>query len=94
MACTDDHGVKDATLHVMLGNENLFSKNLLEGRPPQPDFKAVETLDLAQLAVKSGSKLSYWLTARDNKDPSANRTETAHSSSRSRTRYLPPKRKS
>ena len=77
MACTDDHGVKDATLHVMLGNENLISKNLLEGREPQPDFKAVKTLDLAQLAVKPGSKLTYWLTARDNKEPSSNRTDTA-----------------
>ena len=94
MACTDDHGVKDATLHVMLGNENLISKNLLEGRQPQPDFKAVETLDLAQLAVKPGSKLQYWLTARDNKEPSSNRTDTAHRSSRSRTRCPPPRRKS
>src|SRR5262249_42471423 len=28
VACNDDHGVKDATLHVALGNEKLVSKNL------------------------------------------------------------------
>ncbi|MFI5456128.1 MAG: hypothetical protein ACHRXM_11825, partial [Isosphaerales bacterium] len=77
MACTDDHGVKDATLHVMHGNDNLVSKNLLEGQPPQPEFKTVETLDLAEHALKPGSSLQYWLTARDNKEPSSNKTETA-----------------
>ncbi len=78
MAGNDDHGVKDATLHVTLGNEKLVSKNVLEGRPPHPEFKATETLDLAKLRVKAGAKLNYWLTVRDNKDPSSNRFETAH----------------
>ena len=77
MTGNDDHGVKDATLHVALGNEKLVSKNMLEGRPPQSEFKAIETLDLAKYRVKSGSILNYWLTVRDNKEPSSNRTETA-----------------
>ena len=78
MTGNDDHGVKDATLHVTTGNEKLVSKNMLEGRPPQPEFKAIETLDLAKLRVKPGAKLNYWLTVRDNKEPSSNRFETAH----------------
>ena len=38
----------------------------------------IETLDLAKYRVKSGALLNYWLTVRDNKEPSSNRTETAH----------------
>ncbi|HEX3449292.1 MAG TPA: hypothetical protein VHS97_13615, partial [Isosphaeraceae bacterium] len=77
MTGNDDHGVKDATLHVAMGNEKLVSKNMLEGRPPQSEFKAIETFDLAKNRVKPGSTPSYWLTVRDNKEPSSNRTETA-----------------
>ncbi len=72
MTGTDDHGVRDATLHVKLGNEVLLSKNVLEGRPAQPEFKATETLDLEQLHVKAGSTLTYKMTVRDNKEPSPN----------------------
>ena len=77
MTGNDDHGVKDATLHVALGNDKLVSKNMLEGRPPQSEFKAIETLDLAKLRVKPGSTLNYWLVVRDNKEPTSNRVETA-----------------
>ena len=78
MTGTDDHGVKDATLHVMQGDENLFSpRNVLEGRGPQPEFRAVETLDLATFNLKPGSSLHYWLTVRDNKEPTSNKVDTA-----------------
>jgi hypothetical protein len=77
MAGSDDHGFRDATLHVMLGTENLVSKNVLEGQPQRNEFRAVETLDLPQFRVKPGSVISYWLTAKDNKEPSPNRKETA-----------------
>ena len=78
MTGSDDHGIKDATLHVTMGNDKLVSKNLLEGRPPQAELKAFESLDLAKLRVKPGAKLNYWLTVRDNKEPSSNRFDTAH----------------
>src|SRR5262249_24050863 len=77
VACNDDHGVKDATLHVALGNEKLASKNLLEGRPPQLELRTAETLNLDTLALKPGSSLQYWLTASDNREPTSNRAETA-----------------
>ena len=78
MTGTDDHGVKDATLHVVQGNDNIITpKNMLEGREPQPEFRAVETLDLASYKLKPGSSLQYWLTVRDNKEPTANRFDTA-----------------
>ena len=48
MTGSDDHGVKDATLHVNLENESILSKNVLEGRPAEPEFKATEVLDLAE----------------------------------------------
>jgi hypothetical protein len=77
MTGSDDHGVKDATLHVNLENESLLSKNVLEGRPMEPEFKASHTLDLAQLRVKPGSKLRYWLTVRDNYVPTSHSVQTA-----------------
>ncbi len=73
---SDDHGVKDATLSVKLGNEVLLSKNVLESRPVEPEFRATETLDLPQLGIKPGSTLTYKMTVRDNKEPSSNKTET------------------
>src|SRR5262249_36862994 len=76
MTGTDDHGVKDATLHVVRDNDTLLSKNVLEGRPANPEFRAAETLDLAPLKLKPGSLLNYWLTVRDNKEPSPNKIET------------------
>ena len=54
MTGSDDHGVKDATLHVNLEGETLYSKNVLEGRPTAPEFRATEVIDLAQLHVNSG----------------------------------------
>ncbi|KAJ3058884.1 hypothetical protein HK102_010265, partial [Quaeritorhiza haematococci] len=76
MTGDDDHGVKDATLHVMLGDESLVTKNVLEGRPPMPAFEAAETLDLEKLKVPAGSTLTYWLAVRDNREPTSNRIET------------------
>ena len=95
MTGNDDHGVKDATLHVTMENEKLVSKNMLEGRPPQPEFKAIETLDLAKLRVKPGAKLNYWLTVRDNKEPSSNRVRDCAPAHRGRpSRFRRPTRKS
>src|SRR5262249_43251274 len=34
VTASDDHGVKDVTLHATLGNESLLSLNLLENKPP------------------------------------------------------------
>ena len=76
MTGSDDHGVKDATLLVKVGNNVLRSKNVLEGQPVQPEFRATETLDLPQLGIKPGSTLTYKMTVRDNKEPSSNKTET------------------
>ena len=77
MTGSDDHGVKDATLHVNLENETLYSKNVLEGRPTAPEFRAAEVIDLAQLHVKSGQTLRYWLTVRDNHEPASHSVQTA-----------------
>ena len=77
MTGADDHGVEDATLHVVQGNEPPYvSKNVLEGRPAAPEFRSTETLDLAPLRLKPGSSLTYWLTVRDNREPSSNKVET------------------
>ncbi|MGA7499510.1 MAG: hypothetical protein WBX00_22505, partial [Isosphaeraceae bacterium] len=77
MTGSDDHGVKDATLHVNLENETLYSKNVLEGRPTAPEFRATEVIDLAQLHVNSGQTLRYWLTVRDNHEPASHSVQTA-----------------
>ncbi len=77
MTGSDDHGVKEATLHVQQGKEIPSSKDMLEGREVKPDFRAEEKLDLAQLKARPGDKLTYWLTVRDNKEPASNRFETA-----------------
>ncbi len=73
----DDHGVKDATLHVNLENESLVSKNVLEGHPTAPEFRATELIDLVQLRVKTGQTLRYWLTVRDNHEPASHSVQTA-----------------
>jgi len=78
MTGNDDHGVKDATLHVTMGSDKLVSKNLLEGQPPRPEFKGTEKIDLAKYHLKPGSTVNYWLTVRDNKQPASNRYETTH----------------
>ncbi len=78
MEAKDDFGVKDATLHVLQENESLVSENLLEQRAPVKEFKGSKVLDLASLKLKPGSKLSYWLTVRDTKEPVSNRAETTH----------------
>jgi len=77
MTVWDDHGIKDATLHVSQENESLISKNVLEGRPTAPEFWATEVIDLAQLRVKPGQTLRYWLTARDNHEPASHIVQTA-----------------
>ena len=74
---TDDHAVKQANLVVAVANEQLFTKDLLEGQQPKPEFKAVETLDLPKLGIKAGSTIQYKLTVWDNKLPGPNKTETA-----------------
>ncbi len=79
MAGSDDHGVKEAMLRYQQGKELPTSKNLLEGREPQTEFRATETLDLEKLRAKPGDKMTYWLTVRDNKEyKGSNKFETAH----------------
>ena len=74
----DDHGVKVANLLVMVGQEPPISKDLLEGQEPQPEFKAVETLDLEKMGLKPGSTIQYKLTVHGQQRPfPPNRMETA-----------------
>jgi hypothetical protein len=51
--------------------------NLLENKPATPQFRGSETFDLAAWKVQPGSRIDYWLTVRDTKEPTANRFETA-----------------
>ncbi len=73
----DDHAVKQANLLVLANDERLFTKDLLEGLEPKPEFRVVETLDLEKLHMKPGSKIQYKLTVWDNKDPMPSKMETA-----------------
>ena len=78
MTGTDDHGVKDATLHVSWATRSSSPRTCSRASEPQPEFKATETLDLAKLTRRSRvDKLTYWLTVRDNKEPASNQFETA-----------------
>ncbi|MDX2035948.1 MAG: hypothetical protein SFX72_04805, partial [Isosphaeraceae bacterium] len=74
---TDDFGVRDALLNVRLGNENLISDNLLQGKPPVDRLVESYDLDLAKLRLRPGDRLTYWLTVRDVKDPLPNRVESS-----------------
>jgi serine/threonine protein kinase len=76
MAGADDHGIKEATLVVTVGNQVLISKNVLEGSRVEPEFRVTETLELERLGIKPGSTLTYKMTIRDNKQPSSNQVET------------------
>ncbi len=77
MTAADDHGVKDVTLHARQGDESLLSLNLLENKPATPKFRGEATFDLEAWKVQPGSKIDYWLTVRDTKEPTSNRFETA-----------------
>ena len=54
MTGTDDHGVKDATLHVNQENDSVLSKNVLEGKPAEPDFKATQVRRPGRETIKAG----------------------------------------
>jgi hypothetical protein len=77
MAGSDDHGIKEATLHVQQGQELPSSRDFMENREPKTEFRATDSIDLAQLKARPGDKVSYWLTVRDNKEKASNRFETA-----------------
>ena len=77
VAANDDFGVKDVTLHVQHGAEILRSLNLLEDKPPVRRFQGTEILDLASYKLPPGSKITYWATVRDNREPESNKFETA-----------------
>src|SRR5579864_5453043 len=77
MEASDDFAVKDVTLHVHQGTEILKSINYLEKKPPAHRFRQQDVLDLAAMKVKPGSKIEYWLTVRDTKEPESNKAETS-----------------
>ena len=45
--------------------------------PRRPSSAATETFDLEAWKVKPGTRIDYWLTVRDTKEPTSNRFETA-----------------
>jgi hypothetical protein len=74
----DDHGLKEATLHVQQDREILQpARNYLDGREPTPSLIEDDIIDLEKLRVRPGTKVEYWLSVRDTKEPQANRVETA-----------------
>ena len=77
MTGSDDHGVKDATLHVNLENESVLLQERARGsRPPRRSFGRPSHRS-GQVAVKAGQTLRYWLTVRDNHEPASHSVQTA-----------------
>ncbi len=74
----DDYGVKALNLSVVQGNESLVSRDLLENKTPPRKFAGTEILDLAGYSLKPGTKVEYWLAARDNKAFRPNSVTTEH----------------
>ena len=58
-------------------DRDLKSIDYLEKVKPVLRFSKTETLNLAALKVKPGSKIQYFLTVRDTKEPEANKVETS-----------------
>src|SRR5262249_26129658 len=73
---TDDFGIKSLSLSVNQGQERIKYDALPDFKEPMRTLHASFSLDLAALNVKPGSKLQYWVTVRDNKEPQANKFET------------------
>jgi hypothetical protein len=72
----DDYGVKALNLNVIQGSEGLVSRDILENRKPERKFNGTEILDLANLKLKPGTQVEYWLVARDTKEPTSNSSTT------------------
>jgi hypothetical protein len=79
MKAADDHGLQEMTLHVVQGRELLqAAKNYLEQREPVAEIVQDDLIELESLGVKAGTKIEYWLSVRDSREPQANRFETPH----------------
>ena len=94
----DDFGIKEAMLRVYQGNENLYTVDLLEKQKPVRRFKGTFDIDLAAKKVKPGTRLEYWLTVRDTKEPgppgpSPPSARSSRSASRSSRRRRKPSRR-
>ena len=75
---TDDFGVKSLELSAYQGAERIKWDRLPELKDPKRTLHQSFSLDLARLKVKPGTKLQYWATVRDTKQPQPNKTETSH----------------
>ena len=79
MEASDDFGVKEAVLHIKQPGEVVpTTRNFLENRPPTLKFKQTETIDLAALRARPQTKIEFWFSVRDTKEPQSNRAETPH----------------
>ena len=71
MTGSDDHGVKDATLHVNLENDSVsFQRRVFEGRPARRrSSRRPTSLILPSRESRRARSCITWLTVRDNFTP-------------------------
>lgn len=76
-----DFALRRVTLRAVRDdNRSLSIAPLLEKRRPekavQGEFQGEYTFEPARLGLKAGDRVQYWAEAEDNKEPTANRSET------------------
>lgn len=75
-AADPDFLLRFITLKAEKGGESIVDQRLFEDRDLGQTFRGTHDFALAPLSLKPGDKLEFWVEAKDNKQPTANRKNT------------------
>lgn len=75
-ASDPDFGLRSLTLKAEKNGTELVNAPLFEDRELGQSFRGTYDLHLKPLRLKPGESIDYWIEARDNKQPTANRAAT------------------
>lgn len=76
VASDPDFLLRSVTLKCERNGEEFADQRLFEKDLPSRAVSGTYEFDLGKLGLKSGDRLQYWIEARDNKQPTSNRTNT------------------
>jgi hypothetical protein len=72
-AADPDFQVRSIALKAERRGENILDKRLFDDRLPAPTFQGNHDFALAPLKLSEGDTIQFWIEAKDNKQPTANR---------------------
>jgi hypothetical protein len=77
-AADPDFQLRSIALKAERNGESLLDKRLFDDRLPSPTISGNHDFSLAPLKLKEGETIQFWIEAKDNKQPTANRQTTPH----------------